>query len=657
MGQNTEAQDYKILLDRICAAMGTTGKKNATDKFGKGVVNLEHTWEAYHFIGFIEDIFEANHTELMSNFQSLLIKLNIGAYKNGFRRRPSQKGFTPIKAKLLFTGVTNIRRIKDGSFTEHDLLLEFLLFCQKPFITTNGPKQKTMSIFYGEEIDSATTIKQNDPVLIEKAQSRLNKEIEKLKKQSVKGENTSQESDGKYTHDQSDNNFTEDQLAFIFKTIERLPKTIQEELLDKIKKQEIQIAELQADASTLQHKINELLNSDCVTDEIKLLITSGKINEAEKKADQIVATTVSEQRKKHGEYFFQQGNVKELRFKYKEAYEAYKHAVICQPDNTGYLNVAGLLGNKIADYEQAQQFLNKSLELNIAEFGENDIYTSTAYSNLASALDGQGKHIEAEFLYRKSFDIEQRIFGKDCTDSAIGTTYHNLALNLNAQGKYDEAEVLYHKSIDIYQRTLGEDHSFTAIAYVNLASTLEAQEKYNEAEALYHKSINIYQRSFEGNHPNVVDCYSNLALNLGAQEKHSEAELLHRQGIDISRRIFGEEHPYTVSAYNNLAVNIYIQGKYNDSEALFRKCLDINQHTLGENHIDTANCYINLAFTLKALEKSNEAKLMYHNGYKLRLKLLGKHHPVTRDIHRSWLRNTPFFHNIMDYFKYFLNFQ
>ena len=138
--------------------------------------------------------------------------------------------------------------------------------------------------------------------------------------------------------------------------------------------------------------------------DIESKIEAGKIDEAEEQIDSIVET-IKEQQQKLGQHYYQQGKIKELKLKYNEAYEAFKQAVNCHPDNIEYLNNAGQLGCKLADYEQAQQFFNKLLELTTREFGENHPDTATCYINLSVILNAQGKHDEAENLHRKGLDI------------------------------------------------------------------------------------------------------------------------------------------------------------------------------------------------------------------------------------------------------------
>lgn len=194
MDQKTESSPYENLLEKIFFAMGKEGKDKAIAKFGKGAENLYHTWEAYHFIDFVEEMFEVNHEVQFNDFLYLLRELNIKSYRDEFRKLPAAKGFTEIRAKKLFKGIEEIRRVRNPRFSERYLLLEFLLFCQKPYLTKDGSeKLRVMSIFYGEKSTSSTPIKQNDPVLIKKAQERLDEEIENLKEFCANSQSATQE--------------------------------------------------------------------------------------------------------------------------------------------------------------------------------------------------------------------------------------------------------------------------------------------------------------------------------------------------------------------------------------------------------------------------------------------------------------------------------
>ena len=72
---------------------------------------------------------------------------------------------------------------------------------------------------------------------------------------------------------------------------------------------------------------------------------------------------------------------------------------------------------------------------------------------------------EAEPLYRRAIEIDEKTLGKDHPN--VATNYNNLALLLQDQGKYDQAEPLFRRAIEIFQTKLGSDHPNTVGARKN----------------------------------------------------------------------------------------------------------------------------------------------------------------------------------------------
>ena len=135
---------------------------------------------------------------------------------------------------------------------------------------------------------------------------------------------------------------------------------------------------------------------------------------------ELIATTVEQQRQQHGRHYYTLGKLEEMQLNYDEAYDAFKEAVRCQKDNAEYLNCAGLSGDRVADYEQAEQYHRKCLDVTVKELGEDHPDTATCYDNLASNLDKQGQSEAAQSLYGKAQDIRQRTLDKDYLNTVTG---------------------------------------------------------------------------------------------------------------------------------------------------------------------------------------------------------------------------------------------
>jgi hypothetical protein len=57
------------------------------------------------------------------------------------------------------------------------------------------------------------------------------------------------------------------------------------------------------------------------------------------------------------------------------------------------------------------------------------------------SLGQQGKHSEAETMYRQTLQLRERVLGKDYPDTLA--SINNLVGSLGQQGKHAEAETMY----------------------------------------------------------------------------------------------------------------------------------------------------------------------------------------------------------------------
>ena len=111
---------------------------------------------------------------------------------------------------------------------------------------------------------------------------------------------------------------------------------------------------------------------------------------------------------------------------------------------------------------------------------EGDDERLAALMNLATALDNEGKHAEAEEIYRKMLAVQKRVLGKDHFNTLM--TASNLPITLKKQGKHAEAEEMYRETLVVQRRVLGDDHPHTLATASNVAITLDRQGKYGRRD-------------------------------------------------------------------------------------------------------------------------------------------------------------------------------
>ncbi len=287
-------------------------------------------------------------------------------------------------------------------------------------------------------------------------------------------------------------------------------------------------------------------------------------------------------------------------------------------------NLAGLYQFQ-GRYAEAEPLYKRSLEINEKALGPDHPSVATTLNNLAALYESQGRYAEAEPLYKRSIKITEKALGPD--DPSVATTLNNLAFLYTSQGRYAEAEPLYKRSIKITEKALGPDHPDVAPTLDNLANLYTSQGGYIEAEPLYGKALEIKEKALGLDHPSVATTLNNLAELYRFQGKNSEAEPLYKRSLEITEKGLGPDHPEVASTLNNLALLYEAQGRYGETEPLYKRALKITEKVLGLDHPSVARMLNNLASLYRFQGRYADAEPLYKRSHEIRKEALGPDHP------------------------------
>jgi tetratricopeptide (TPR) repeat protein len=197
-----------------------------------------------------------------------------------------------------------------------------------------------------------------------------------------------------------------------------------------------------------------------------------------------------------------------------------------------------------------------------------------AYSNLGTALKGQGRLTDALEAYQKATQLNPK---DDDSQYELGSllvfnhryaeaeTALRQALQLNPKNASAEAEL--GNALRGLGRPVEAEAAYQTATQMNpkdyypqyeLGLMLERQKRYAEAEAAYRKSIAA--------NPNNPDPLSSLGDLLRQQGRYAEAEPLYRQAMNTDSGRF--------YARGRLADTLVLQKRYAEAEDLYRKALE-----------------------------------------------------------------------------------
>ncbi len=315
------------------------------------------------------------------------------------------------------------------------------------------------------------------------------------------------------------------------------------------------------------------------------------------------------------------------------------HAQVCaqliEQWNMPFVEAAQLLsrmGNYLrerAQYQEAEQLLQKVLMLRKQALGSEHIEMATAMNNLAGLYVEMGRYVQAEELYQRAHSIRERVLGPTHPD--VATTIHDLGMLYREQGRLALAESLFEKVLAIRTQVLGSEHPDVAMSLDKLALVYDDQGKYAASERHYQQALAIWEKTLGPDHPDVATCLNNLGWRYYRRGQYDLAEATLLRACTIYEKGLGPNHPDIVYSLDGLALIYLDQGKYVQAEPLFQRALAIREKVLEPEHPEIAITLDHLGNLYLDQSKYTEAESLLQRALRLREQCLGLQHPETAE--------------------------
>jgi tetratricopeptide (TPR) repeat protein len=209
--------------------------------------------------------------------------------------------------------------------------------------------------------------------------------------------------------------------------------------------------------------------------------------------------------------------------------------------------------------------------------GDEHPVTADTMATLAMDLSpNPSRHAEAEDLFRKALAIEMPKVGSESRFTTRAE--EGLANLLDADHRYAEAEALQREVLRVRLKVLGPDNSDTLLTQTNLADVLFNEGHVEEAERLYRSTLEHQMRVLDADDVDLANSKSNLADVLLAEHRAADAEPLARQAFEGLGRLVGPQHRLSVSALFNYARALAMLGRNDEATALYSGTIDKISH-------------------------------------------------------------------------------
>ncbi|WP_417912956.1 tetratricopeptide repeat protein [Candidatus Electronema sp. TJ] len=232
--------------------------------------------------------------------------------------------------------------------------------------------------------------------------------------------------------------------------------------------------------------------------------------------------------------------------KNKEALMHYKKAVVLNEEkNPKYLMSAGKMARDYGEYEEAKKWLEKILQIRLAE-KKNDINLAEASRELAVLYDDdrckKDDQDKAEKLYQEALKIYEEEYGINSKHYA--TVLCDIANYHRRRNNYLKAEPLFERCLDIMGKISDENDPYLAMFVADFALIQKENGKIEEADQLFSRALRICDAaSILGTDCDDIGMIkNNVAEFYESQERYKEAEQRYEEALSILKAKLSNGH-------------------------------------------------------------------------------------------------------------------
>lgn len=276
------------------------------------------------------------------------------------------------------------------------------------------------------------------------------------------------------------------------------------------------------------------------------------------------------------------------------------------------------------DITQAIVWAKKALQLEVKEFGKNDLGHAATLNNLATIYQNNKQYDEAIPLFEQAATIFKTQLGETHRD--YGTLLNNLAVLYENKGLIAKAEPLYIQVLNIRKANQEEDSPKYLEALANLAGIQFKLNSLEKADQSYQALLKLRKNSDLSTAQYAQECIAYAQVLIALDSSHL-AEQYFRKGIEMEKNSIGTQHIQHAHSLSKLASLYENQGKYAQAEPLYTQSSDIFKSQLGNKDTTYAASLINLAILFEELGKYEQAEHHYEEALLIYSLQLGEKHP------------------------------
>ena len=280
-------------------------------------------------------------------------------------------------------------------------------------------------------------------------------------------------------------------------------------------------------------------------------------------------------------------------------------------------------------FDEAERLGTEATQLHQQLYGKYHISTAQSMNDLTAVYFRQGKYAQVEEILLDTKQIREHLWGDQpipILDKDYATNINNLGLANYLLGNLERGEQYFLQAIELRNQIFTSAHPEQAQSLTNLGLLLNDAGRPNEALPYLQQALEIRQLTLEPGHMRINDAWNNLAMVYHENAEFSKAITIYQDISDPIIAARGVDHPQTASVYTNMANTLLELNEFQQAHDMLQKSLEIRQKTLPADHLYLSYSYLGLGRTKVALGELDTGRQLIQQALDIRQQKLPPDH-------------------------------
>ncbi|CAB1113373.1 unnamed protein product [Ectocarpus sp. CCAP 1310/34] len=257
--------------------------------------------------------------------------------------------------------------------------------------------------------------------------------------------------------------------------------------------------------------------------------------------------------------------------------------------------------------EEAEELLRRSLAIKEARLGREDVRVATTLHSLGMCLRMADQLAGAEAILRRGLTIKEAKLGR--SDFEVARTLYELGVCVRLEaGRLDEADKVLKRCLDIVKGKLGHDSEEPPCTPYTLVPCPREANQLGHAEQKLRRCLATEEAQLSREDVGVARTLYNLGTCLRTAGRLGEGEEVLRCCVEIKAEKLGPDHVHVAYTLHELASCLRGAGRQQEAEDLLIRCLDIMEAALGRQDLRVSNALYELGVWVRQAGRLGEAE-------------------------------------------------